>query len=43
MQDGVQAVFDKWDLKVGHDANAFMETMVTGPTVTEVLLVCDAT
>lgn len=43
MQDGVQAIFDKWDLKVGHDANAFMESMVTDPTVTKVLLVCDAT
>jgi len=43
MQDGVQAVFDKWDLKVGHDANAFMESMVTDPTVSKVLLVCDAT
>jgi len=24
MEDGVEVIFDKWDLKVGHDANAFM-------------------
>jgi hypothetical protein len=41
MQDGVEVILDKWDLKVGHDANAFMESMVTDPTVTKVLLVCD--
>ncbi len=41
MQDGVVVVLDKWDLKVGHDANAFMESMVTDPSVTKVLLVCD--
>ena len=39
--DGVHVVFDKWDLKVGHDANAFMEAMVTDPTVTKVLMICD--
>ncbi len=38
---GVQVILDKWDLKPGHDANAFMETMVTDATVTKVLLVCD--
>jgi hypothetical protein len=41
MQDGVQVILDKWDLKVGYDAIAFMESMVTDPTVTKVLLVCD--
>lgn len=41
VQDGVEVVLDKWDLKVGHDANAFMETMVTDASVTKVLLVCD--
>lgn len=27
--NGVDVVFDKWDLKEGHDAIAFMEQMVT--------------
>ena len=43
MEDGVQVLFDKWDLKVGHDANAFMEQMVTDGSVTKVLLICDET
>lgn len=41
MQDGVQVILDKWDLKVGHDASAFMESMVTDPSVSKVLLICD--
>jgi hypothetical protein len=41
--DGVEVVFDKWDLKVGHDAHAFMEKMVTDPTVTKVMMICDRT
>jgi hypothetical protein len=43
MEDGVEVSFDKWDLKVGHDANAFMESMVTDKSVTKVLLICDET
>lgn len=43
MEDGVEVIFDKWDLKVGHDANAFMESMVTDKSVTKVLLICDET
>jgi hypothetical protein len=38
---GVNVVLDKWDLKPGHDANAFMESMVTKPSVKKVVLVCD--
>jgi hypothetical protein len=38
---GVQVVLDKWDLQPGHDANAFMESMVTDAEVTKVLLICD--
>lgn len=41
MEDGVATVLDKWDLKVGHDAHAFMEAMVTDPSVTKVLMICD--
>ena len=29
---GIEVILDKWDLKPGHDANAFMESMV-GPPV----------
>uniref|UniRef100_UPI00258FBC47 TIR domain-containing protein n=1 Tax=Blastomonas sp. TaxID=1909299 RepID=UPI00258FBC47 len=39
--DGVTVILDKWDLKVGHDANAFMEQMVTDQSVTKVLMICD--
>ena len=41
MEDGVKVVLDKWDLKVGHDANAFMEQMVTNSAVTKVLMICN--
>src|SRR5437763_6179900 len=40
-ESGVDVVLDKWDLKEGHDAHAFMESMVTDPTITKVVLVCD--
>ena len=40
-QAGVEVVFDKWDLREGHDANAFMEKMVTDSTITKVAMVCD--
>ena len=38
---GVDVILDKWDLKEGHNAYAFMERMVTDPTVTKVILICD--
>jgi hypothetical protein len=38
---GVDVILDKWDLREGHDAFAFMEKMVTDPTITKVLIVCD--
>jgi len=41
MEDGVEVVLDKWDLKPGHDAFAFMESMVTDATVTKVVMICD--
>lgn len=40
-QDGVDVVLDKWDLKEGHDAHAFMEQMVTDSALEKVILVCD--
>ena len=39
--NGVDAILDKWHLKPGHDKYVFMETMVTDPTVTKVLVLSD--
>jgi hypothetical protein len=38
---GVDAILDKWDLKEGHDALAFMERMIKDPEIRKVVLVCD--
>lgn len=38
---GIEVIFDKWDLKEGHDAYAFMEKMVTDPSVTKVAIISD--
>ncbi|MCW5719382.1 MAG: TIR domain-containing protein [Bauldia sp.] len=38
---GIDVVLDKWDLKTGHDANAFMEGMVSDPSVTKVAILAD--
>jgi len=40
---GVDVIFDKWDLKVGHDALKFMEKMVTDPEIKKVAIICDHT
>ncbi|MFH1891218.1 MAG: SEFIR domain-containing protein [Candidatus Zixiibacteriota bacterium] len=40
-ESGVDVILDKWDLKEGHDAHAFMEKMVTDPEIRKVILVCD--
>ena len=40
-EDGVDVILDKWDLKPGHDSITFMEGMVTDPTMTKVIMVCD--
>lgn len=34
-------VLDKWDLREGHDAYAFMERMVNDSQIRKVVLVCD--
>ena len=39
--DGVEIVLDQYDLKEGNDKNAFMEKMVTDPSFSHVLVVCD--
>ena len=38
MGDGVDVVLDVYDLKEGSDKYAFMERMVTDPTVSHVLV-----
>jgi|TARA_R100000005_G_scaffold96611_1_gene85120 hypothetical protein len=38
---GINVILDKWDLKEGNDANAFMEQMVSKPEIEKVLLICD--
>jgi hypothetical protein len=40
-ESGVDVVLDKWDLKEGHDAHAFMERMVSDPEIKKVAIVCD--
>lgn len=39
--DGIEVVMDIYDLREGHDKYAFMEKMVTDPTMSHVLLTCD--
>jgi len=36
-ESGVDVILDKWDLREGHDAYAFMEKMVTDPQIKKVL------
>lgn len=38
---GVDVILDKWDLREGHDSVAFMEKMVTDPSISKVALICD--
>ncbi len=38
---GVNVILDKWDLKEGYDAVAFMEKMVTDPEIKKVAIVSD--
>lgn len=40
-ENGVDAILDKWDLKEGNEANAFMEKMVTDPEISKVVIVSD--
>ena len=39
--EGVDIILDKWELKEGHDTYAFMESMVTDPSVSKVLVISD--
>jgi hypothetical protein len=38
---GVHVVFDKWNLREGHDAIQFMERMVSDAGITKIILICD--
>ena len=40
-ENGVDVILDKWDLKEGNDANAFMEKMVADEEIKKVILVID--
>lgn len=40
-ENGIDVILDKWDLKEGQDADAFMEKMVTDETVEKVAIICD--
>ena len=40
-ENAVDVIINKWDLKEGHDAHAFMEKMVTDPSIQKVVIVCD--
>ena len=42
-ESGVDVILDKWDLKEGHDAVAFMEQMVTNKKIEKVAMICDET
>ncbi|MGE0121254.1 MAG: SEFIR domain-containing protein [Dongiaceae bacterium] len=41
VESGVDVIIDKWNLKEGHDADKFMERMVTDSEIKKVILVCD--
>jgi len=40
-ENGVDVILDKWDLKEGNDANAFMEKMVSDDDIKKVILIID--
>jgi hypothetical protein len=42
-ESSVDVILDKWDLKEGHDAIAFMEQMVTNPEIMKVAIISDKT
>jgi TIR domain len=41
VSDGVDVVLDLWELREGQDKYAFMERMVTDPSISKVLAICD--
>lgn len=43
IDSGVDVILDKWDLKEGHDAYAFMERMVTDQEINKVAIISNKT
>ena len=43
MGDGIEVIFDKWDLKPGNDKYLFMEQCVNDTNIDKVLLICNKT
>lgn len=41
VESGVDVKLDKWNLREGQETSAFMESMVTDPTIQKVIIVCD--
>lgn len=41
MENNVEVVLDKWDLKEGYDSIRFMEQMVNDPSVSKVIIISD--
>jgi hypothetical protein len=41
MENGVEIILDKWDLKEGQDSITFMEEMVNNPEIEKVIIVTD--
>lgn len=41
VESGVDVVLDKWNLREGADKYAFMEKMVTDPSLDKVIVICD--
>lgn len=39
--DNVDVILDKWELREGHNAYAFMERMVNDPEINKVAMICD--
>lgn len=42
VNDGVDVILDKWNLREGHDKFAFMESMVQAPDIEKVLIISDS-
>ncbi len=40
-QNGVDVILDQWDLKHGHDVNAFMEDSIKKDDLKHILMICD--
>lgn len=41
VESGIDATLDKWDLKEGDESTAFMERMVSDPSISKVIIISD--